>query len=157
MSRWTVVFHLSRIYSIGVHQKHVGLHRFYQWAIFEASALSLVKSGVMRTKHLLTMAAVIAAATYATSAHAGVSFHVSVGWPAPVYVQSVRAPACGPKVMVAPPSRVSCRPPVFVRSPYAPVCAPVRVPPGRVWKHHNSSRHHVRKSDGHDRRQLRRD
>jgi len=73
----------------------------------------------MRTKYFIALAAVIAATTYATSAHAGVSFQVSVGWPAPVRVEPVYAPVCPPPVIVTPPPRVVYRPPALRGGLYA--------------------------------------
>jgi hypothetical protein len=97
---------------------------------------------------MIALAAVIAATTYATSAHAGVSFQVSIGWPAPVYVEPVYAPVCRPPVIVAPPPRVVCSPPVVVHTPYRPVCAPVRVYPGHGWRYGSHDRDYERPSHG---------
>ncbi|MCU0770269.1 MAG: hypothetical protein MUE94_00675 [Verrucomicrobia bacterium] len=106
----------------------------------------------MKTKHLLFLAAAAATATFATSAQAGVSFQVSVGWPAPVYVEPVYAPVCPPPVMVVAPPRPVCGwPVVLYGQPYRPACAPVRIHGGRGWRHDVHPYQHGRSHHGHGR------
>jgi hypothetical protein len=95
----------------------------------------------MKTKYLLGFAVLgIAAAASVKPAHAGVSFHVSIGIPLPPPPPIAVPAPCPPRVIIAPPP-VPCPPPVVVCPP-RPVCPPVVfVPPGHVRKSHGHPRH----------------
>ena len=85
----------------------------------------------MKTKSLLGVAVVAIGATFATTAHAGVSFHVSLGLPfpfpcppPPVVVYQPAPSYCPPPQTVVYQAPPPCPPPVVVHYE-RPVCAPV--------------------------------